>query len=460
METINNQNKNKFSNWLKQSITARLIMVGALVIILLIPLVYIEDLINERTYRKESVIREIGEQWGNEVQLSGPMIQVPYKVYSKKTVTNAETNQTVTEQTETIEYAYFFPEDLNIQSEINPEPKVRGIYKTTVFSSSIKIDGFFNKPDFSGVDIKEEDIQWSKARIIFETSNLKGVSEKAEISINNKIYDLMSNYGGKQVVYADALVKHKLETQFIEEDKITATEGINFEMSLNINGSEQFRFIPIGKSTKVRVSSNWKDPNFLGEFLPFNPDKLTDDGFDAKWKVFGINRPFQQRHFKHLPDLDGFASGVNFRIPVSEYQKTQRSAKYGFLVISLTFLVFFMIQTISKISIHPFQYFLIGLALTMFYTLLISITEHSSFLKAYLIAGSAVIGLITLYSKSVLKSNKLSLFISCSLLVLYGFIYVIIQLESYSLLVGSIGLFAILAAIMFASRKIEWEKAY
>jgi inner membrane protein len=144
-------------------------------------------------------------------------------------------------------------------------------------------------------------------------------------------------------------------------------------------------------------------------------------------------------------------------VMVDEYQKSERSAKYGFLVIGLTFLIFFLIQTMSKIDIHPFQYLMIGLALTMFYTLLVSISEHSNFLKAYLVAGISVVVLITLYSKSILKNLKFPLFICLSLTALYTFIYVIIQLENYALLVGSIGLFLILAIVMFVSRKIDWN---
>ena len=192
-------------------------------------------------------------------------------------------------------------------------------------------------------------------------------------------------------------------------------------------------------------------------FLPYNNDKIHDNGFDAKWKVLDINRPFSQQHFDYLPDLSAFNCGVDFMIPVDEYQKSERSVKYGFLVIALTFLIFFLIQTMSNISIHPFQYLMIGLALTMFYTLLVSISEHSNFFKAYLIAGIAVILLITLYSKAILKTIKFPLFIATSLTALYAFIYVIIQLENYALLVGSIGLFIILAIVMFVSRKIDWS---
>jgi inner membrane protein len=208
----------------------------------------------------------------------------------------------------------------------------------------------------------------------------------------------------------------------------------------------------------MQMESNWADPSFMGNYLPNDETKqISKDGFKADWKVLHINRAFSQQHLKNIPNLNQFAFGTKFMVMVDEYQKTERSAKYGFLVIGLTFLVFFLIQTLSKINIHPFQYLMIGLALTMFYTLLVSISEHSNFLKAYLIAGISVIVLITLYSKSILKTFKFPLFIGASLTALYAFIYVIIQLENYALLVGSIGLFLILAIVMFVSRKIDWN---
>jgi len=208
----------------------------------------------------------------------------------------------------------------------------------------------------------------------------------------------------------------------------------------------------------MHMTSNWADPSFIGNYLPNDETKqISKDGFKADWKVLHINRAFSQQHLKSIPNLSQFAFGTKFMVMVDEYQKSERSAKYGFLVIGLTFLVFFLIQTLSKINIHPFQYLMIGLALTMFYTLLVSISEHSNFLKAYLIAGISVIVLITLYSKSILKTFKFPLFIGASLSALYAFIYVIIQLENYALLVGSIGLFLILAIVMFVSRKIDWN---
>lgn len=450
--------KSKISNWVKNSISARMIMIGVLILILLIPLSFIENLINERAERQESVVQEINTKWGNEVLLYGPILKVPYKSYSEKIVTNSETKKITTETIEHINFAYFFPNELTISSEINPEVKKRGIYKTSVYKSTMQVNGNFTKPTFNSIETKDQDILWNKATIIIKTSNLKGINNQVEITLNENSYSFVPKYEAQEKnFYQKELQLHKLETTYLKNEFINQKKLYNFSIKIAVSGSKQLSVIPIGKETNLNVQSNWKTANFIGSFLPQNSDKITEKGFNAQWKVLHINRPFSQEYFKSLPNLKEYAFGVNFMIPVDEYQKSQRSAKYGFLVIALTFLFFFLIQSISKIAIHPFQYLMIGFALIMFYTLLISISEHSNFLNAYLISGSSVILLIVLYSKSILKTIKFPLFIGLSLTALYTFIYIIIQLENYALLVGSTGLFLILSTVMYTSRKIDWN---
>jgi len=449
--------QNKFGNWLKTSLTARMLMIGVLIIVLLIPLSYIEALINERANRQESVVQEINEKWGNEILLYGPILKIPYKTYTEKIITSINAKNNRTEKIEHLNYAYFFPNKLEMNATINPEEKKRGIYTTSVYKGEISMNGSYEKPDFSSIDIKDEDILWNKTTIIIKTSNLKGVNNQVFINFNNHKFSFLPKYEKHKNNFSDKISLKKLETNYLNKEVIPITNDNNFTIKFNVSGSQQIRMIPIGKETDLMITSNWKTANFIGNFLPLNSDKISENGFIAKWKVLHINRPFSQEYFKILPNLKEYAFGVNFMIPVDEYQKSERSAKYGFLVISLTFLIFFLIQSISKINIHPFQYLMIGLALTMFYTLLISISEHSNFLKAYLIAGSSVIILITLYSKSILKTFKFPLFIGASLSSLYTFIFVIIQLENYALLVGSFGLFLILSIIMYVSRKIDWD---
>lgn len=457
MET-QNQNKNKFGHWIKTSITARMLMVGFLIIILLIPLAYINNLIAERAIRQESVVSEINEKWGNNVLVYGPILKLPYKTYKETKKYNEKTKTYITETTSEINYAYIFPESLNTDAEVNSKTLKRGNFESAVYTTKMNFNGHYISPELNLKGIKDEDIIWGQSTILIKTSNLKGIKNEVNIELNETKYGFETNFNDSPNKYSNFL--DELESGFINTNDLPKSKNVKFDFSITFNGSEDIKIIPIGKTTSMQMTSNWADPSFIGNYLPNDETKeISKTGFKANWKVLHINRAFSQQYLNKVPDLNRFAFGTKFMVMVDEYQKSERSAKYGFLVIGLTFLIFFLIQTLSKINIHPFQYLMIGLALTMFYTLLVSISEHSDFLKAYLISGASVIILITLYSKSILKTFKFPKFIGLSLTALYSFIYVIIQLENYALLVGSIGLFTILSIIMYVSRKIDWSNS-
>ncbi|MEZ4875085.1 MAG: cell envelope integrity protein CreD [Flavobacteriaceae bacterium] len=443
--------KQKFTSWLKTSITARMIVVGFLLVVLLIPLEFVKNLITERAFRQQEVIREINGKWGNEVLFSGPILKIPYKTYKEEKVYIPETKSYDFKTEEIVNYAYLFPDDLTINSNVTTkeEPLKRSIYESVVFTSQIAVKGHFPPIDFSKKDIQAKDILWDKISVLVKTSNLKGIRNTLEVTLAGQTLAMSPTYSQEYL--------NTIETEYIPRFSEENTDPIPFSFDMKVNGSESLQFIPIGKETTATMTSNWHSPSFDGKYLPDDGSRnISKDGFTATWKVLQINRQFQQEFFNTLPDLQEFAFGAKLIIPIDEYQKSERTAKYGFMVIGLTLLVFLLIQLVSKIYIHPFQYIMIGLALVMFYTLLISISEHSSFFKAYIIAAASVLGLITLYSRAILKGFTFPLLVCASLASLYGFIYVIIQLENYALLVGSIGLFAILAIIMFASRKIDW----
>lgn len=446
------QQPNKFGQWLKTSITARMLMVGGLILVLLIPLTYVNILIEERAFRQQDVVREINQKWGNEVILYGPILKLSYKTYSETSTFNEKTKTYLKETKTLINYAYIFPEKLDINASVKSKAMHLGNFESAVFTADMAINGNYNRPNLATKGIKNEDILWGKSTILFRTTNLKGIKNEMTIAINGKSYTFETNFN------ENASSKHldELETGFINEELIKS--NFKFSMNMTYDGSRQIQAIPVGKTTTMTMSSNWADPGFIGNYSPDDETRsITKEGFKVDWKVLSINRAFSQLYLNKIPNLNQFAFGTKFVVLVDEYQKSERSAKYGFLVIGLTFLVFFLIQTMSKIHIHPFQYLMIGLALIMFYTLLVSISEHSNFLKAYLVAGISVVSLITLYSKSILRNLKFSALIGLSLTALYSFIYVIIQLENYALLVGSIGLFLILATVMFVSRKIDWH---
>ncbi len=431
--------------------TAKMIMVGLLTLVLLIPLELVKNLINERSIRQKEVITETGEKWGESVYFYGPIVKVPYKTYTETVLVN-DKNEKTTQKKASVEYAYFFPETLQNRSDVKTKVLNRSNYESVVFTSDMKFEGSYPKPDFSSKNITDADILWDKATILIRTTNLKSIRDEVKINLGGAAYTFEPVYSTEK----DSV--EALETGFVNATVFQSEAKVPFRFNMVYNGSQQIKMVPIGKTTTAKIVSNWASPKFDGNFLPDDKSKsISEKGFSADWKVLHINRAFSQQSFGVLPDLKPYAFGVDFIIPVNQYQQNERAAKYGFLVIGLTFLIFFLIQSISKIKIHIFQYTMIGLALIMFYTLLISITEHSSFMKAYLISGISVVLMIALYSISILKNRKFPAFIGTSLTVLYSFIYVIIQLENYALLFGSIGLFLILGAVMYFSRKIDWN---
>lgn len=448
-QEIQNQEPKSFF----QSTTAKMIMVGFLTLVLLIPLFFVQDLISERSQRKNEVTREVSNLWGNDILFYGPILKIPYTSYDNYNVTDTKTGATTIQKKTTINYAYFFPNELTNSSKVmKNESLKRGIFNPIVFTANMNFKGNFTSPDFAKLNIAPENILWDKASIVVKTTNLKSIKSELKVEINNEklSFEPQNN---------DKTNYSLLSTSIFDYKSLATNDKINFNFNIVYNGSNSLKFVPIGKVTNVSIDSDWQSPSFEGTFASNDTTKsISAKGFHADWKVLDINRTFSQQYSNVLPDLDDYLFGVKLIETVDEYQQNERVSKYGFLVIGLTFLIFFLIQSISKINIHIFQYSMIGIALIMFYTLLISITEHSSFSLAYGISGIAVVVLISLYSVSILKNKKFPMFIATSLSVLYAFIFVIIQMEDYALLAGSIGLFFILAAVMYFSRKIDWSK--
>ena len=432
-----------------QTITAKIIMVGLLALFLLIPLSYVQSLIAERADRKKEVVQEVTKSWGTDVHIYGPILRIPYRVYNETTLLNPDTKKQEISTSQSIAYAYFFPEKLDLKTKIHKDNSLkRGLYNVVVFSTDIKAEGSFGTPNFKKLQIDEENVIWNQATILVKTTNLK--SSKSDLNL--KVNDSTLTFESKPNIdkYYD-----DLESDVFD---LTNLKSFNFSFQMKYNGSNSVKFIPVAKNTNVSIDSDWQNPSFEGIFASnTNSKSITKDGFHADWNISQVNRPFSQEYSEFLPELNEYLFGVKLIETVDQYQQNERASKYGFLMIGLTFLIFFLIQTISKISIHIFQYGMIGLALVLFYTLLISITEHSTFSIAYGIATFAVIVMLFLFTLSILKSRKFSIFIALALAALYSFIFIIIQLENYALLVGSIGLFLILGFVMYFSRKIEWD---
>ncbi|NNC84588.1 MAG: cell envelope integrity protein CreD [Bacteroidia bacterium] len=427
----------KFTEKLAESISFKLFTIVVLVLLLLIPTAFVKSLIKEREATRNSVIYEISSKWGNQQTVTGPFITVPYYTYYKKD------KEVIKQQS----FAHFLPEQLNITGNLNPEIRYRGIYKVIVYNSELEIRGNFLAPSFKEWKVRPEDILWDEAYLAMGISDMRGIKDELKINFDNATYDVSPGVPNLDLISKGINSKIKLA------DK----DSFDFNFKLNLNGSEALKFIPIGKTTNVEINSDWNTPSFDGEFLP-DPRNVSDSGFQANWQVLQVNRTFPQKWTGSKYNIYDSQFGVKLLFPVDQYLKSFRAAKYAIMFIGLTFVVFFFSEILNKKRIHPIQYLLVGIAICVFYVLLISLAEHFGFATAYIVGGSATIGLITLFSKSVFKSTKLALMLMSILIALYTFLFTILQLQDYSLLLGSLGLFIVLGAIMYLSRKIDWYK--
>ena len=432
------------NNWLKNSITIRLLTIGILILLLLIPVSMVQDLIRERENRQEGAIREISSKWGEAQTVIGLVLTVPYNAYTK--VYDDDDKYKLVQSRE---YAHFLPDQLIIEGEVLPEMRYRGIYEVIVYNSKLNLTGTFSYPDFEEWKIEEENIIWGDAFVSLGLSDLRGIQGNVSFNWNDEKYDF--NPG----IESNDVISNGISCRIPIQQTDTSSTERKFSLDLNFNGSSSLNFIPIGKSTNVTIKSVWKNPSFDGAFLPDHRE-VNKDGFTAKWDVLHLNRPYPQNFRGETQGIYQSSFGVNLFVPVDEYQKSMRSAKYAAMFIALTFLLFFFVQILNHVRIHPIQYIIVGLALCVFYTLLIALSEHISFKISYLISSVSIIVMITLYAHSIAKNNSLTKVIGLILVLLYLFIYSIIQMQDYALLMGSIGLFIVLAIIMYLSRKIDW----
>jgi inner membrane protein len=418
--------------WNRNKIILKSFLIGFLILLLLIPQYFIQNLVSERQERQKTAVSEVSGRWAGSQTITGPVIALPYLGMSDSGGKVAK------------KYAFFLPDRLTIHSHIVPEKRHRGIYQVMVYTTELQIDGAFGSLQTGGLGIPMDNVLWNEAAVFLNISDLRGLQAEVRLRLDGTDLDMVSaklaNYQFKSAL--SAILPSR-------------TPG-NFSLTMKLKGSGDLQFSPAGKTTVVEATSSWPNPSFTGNYLP-DLRTVKDSGFVASWNVLYLNRPYPQQWKDERYDLDASAFGVQLIVPVDAYQQTTRSVKYAILCILFTFTAFFLIELIYARAIHSLQYLLAGAALCVFYTLLLSFSEYLGFPAAYGVASLATIVLIVLYLQSVLQSVTMAVFVGCLLTLLYGFIFVLIQLEDYALLVGSIGLFLCLAAVMYFSRKIKWN---
>lgn len=415
-------------------------LTGFLILIMLIPAVLIDNLVIERQGRQAQVVEEVSSKWADAQTVTGPVLIVPYD-YTYK---GADDKLITVRKT-----IHLLPESLRVNGEVFPEVRKRSLYEVTMYRSQLKLDGTFPPLPLQSLGIDGQSIVWNEARVLFGISDARGLEEEVSLQWNG--------------------VAHKLEAGMPENGALKTglsipvalneATGATFSVNLKLRGSENLFFTPVGKTTEVALHSSWKHPAFDGKYLPDTNAVINESGFKAHWKILAVSRAYPQFWKENQVDLQASSFGVRLIQPADGYVKTERSVKYAILFIALTFIVFFFLEVLQKRQVHPLQYLLVGFALCIFYTLLLSISEYTGFNIAYGIATLATISLIGLYVRSVFHSRKTALAFTVALGGLYSYIFILIQLEDFALLFGSIGLFVILAILMYFSRRIDWYGA-
>ena len=433
--------------WNRNRIVLKSFWIGILVLILLIPTLLINGLINERQGRKNDAVAEISSRWAAAQTVTGPVIGIPY-------IETVQTNSGGTESQK--RWAYFLPAKLDIRARIVPEERYRGIYKVIVYTTELQIKCHYDSLHLQELDLPAAKMLWSEAAVFFDLTDLRGLKEETSLRLESHSGTADLNLVPAKIVTDQ--FKTALSAPLPSWLAAAAGGPLDLSSTLPLKGTGTMSFVPDGSETKVEASSSWRDPSFTGSSLP-DVRAIHDSGFVADWRVLSLNRNFPQQWKGSTFDLTPSSFGVGLIVPVDTYQQTTRCVKYAILIIILTFTAFFLIEWVYQRPIHSLQYLLVGFALCVFYTLLLSFSEYIGFNIAYGIAALATIGLITWYVGSMLRSGKMSAFVCCLLAVQYGFVFTLIQLRDYALLLGSVGLFLTLALVMYFSRKIKWSVA-
>jgi len=431
METIEKMIKGLFG-----SVGFKLALITFISLILLIPANMIMGLIREREQRHDETISEVTAVWGKEQILCGPVLTIPIKAKGK---TGQDEYGTATR------YAHFLPENLRVEGTLEPEVRYRGIYQVVAYRTKIHVSGNFSGIDVTKLNLKQDDIEGNSAFIEIGIPDMRGINHEIRLHLGDSILPVIPGIPSKE------LSESGVHCQI----PVTPMFSGNFAFDLDLNGSSSLSFIPLGMKTEIRLSSVWNDPSFTGAFLP-DERKIDKNGFTAEWSILQVNRNFPQQWIGNQYSAEESSFGVALITPVDTYQKSMRSVKYAILFISLTFLVFFFSEVFTKLRIHPVNYLLVGIALCVFYSLLTAMAEHLAFTEAYLISSLIIIAMIGMFAHSLYKRRKVTTIVILSLVSLYTFLFVILQLTDYSLLLGNIGLVLVLAMVMYFSRKVDW----
>jgi inner membrane protein len=422
------------------------LVVGALMLLLLVPILQVDALVGERVRMRDTAAQRVAESWGGPQITAGVLLAIPVDdtrvVYGQRT----ETERHV---------VYVLPDTLKVNAQAKPGYRNVGLYRTPVYEARVQVSGEFVARDFASLFAAKEgrNVRFDEARLMVLNSEARSLRAVDDFMVAGETAE----------VAADSYERFAGISTAVPRAAFNETARIPFRVALTLAGSSQLSFLPLARKADIDIRSTWPHPKFEGAPAPLEP-AIGADGFSAHWSVLEINRNFGQswtddKLRADLPAtlaLSQSSVGVTFYEPVDIYQRSYRAVHYAILFIVITFLTFFLWEHVSGLTIHPMQYLMVGLALAMFYLLLLALSEHMTFELAYGISAGALVGLITAYLSGALRDRRLAIGAGAGLGTLYTMLYWILRSEDYSLLMGSLLLFGILAILMLATRRVDW----
>lgn len=422
----------------KQKIETKLIIIIGLIVLLLIPIFMIQNLIDERSELQQQVQADIAKSSSDEQQVIGPFIHAQYL----ETVTvDGKTSEQLMNMT-------LLPESLNVSSNLATFEKYRGIYKALLYRSQNQFEGRFKTSALAVL----ADKKIKRLNLILAISDIRGIGQGSHINVNERSYELLP---GTQLDQLPQGIRVELDYETIRKSEV-----LPYQIGLNLQGMRQLSFAPVGKNSSLTMQADWPHPSFVGDYLPIESSISAQD-FSASWQTnyFATNLKelFNRCLFRNECTLFKQRNmGVNLVDSVNHYLKNYRASNYAILVIVLIFASFFLLEVLRDEPIHPVQYGFVGLALAVFYLLLISLSEHLGFNIAYLLSALASAILLSVYVAGMLKNSKHGGLFLCGVLFIYSLLYGLLSAEDYALLMGSVLVFVVLSLIMMLTRRVNW----
>ncbi len=437
-------------------------MLLGIALLLMTGLAQVDGLVSERMEYRDQALSEVSSGLSGAQKVAGPMVRLPWIERWQEDKTDAKGKVIGVDERSEEHATWLLPESLEVRAKINPDFRQRGIFRIAGYESQISIKGHFIMPATlpKATQLKTGKVTLEDgAKVVFGVHDPRGIR------------NLKMKFGGKTLDFEPGtMIGGQSGAQAKLESMAFNGARIDFEMDLALSGADYLMVIPLGKETTTTMTSPWPHPSFFGNLLPAQRE-VNKDGFTATWQVSNLANDTRDEWLNLLNNIEGKtegasapketkAYGVRILEPVNTYSLTDRAIKYGFLFIGLTLAVFALFELLKQLQVHPVQYLMIGLALILFFVLLLSLAEQIGFAKAYACASAACVLLIGYYSRYVLRSWQASGMVTGQLALSFGGLYGLLHSDQNALMIGSIILFALLAAIMIGTRNVNWFEKF